>query len=98
MNHKVKIVEHLIIGHYNWVQDASVKKEIRLAKEMIQEKLKPSQHPGGSKEDNIGKFCISYCWDPAFIKNVINFPVNRIFENKTRWDRYIFFTVLRFIA
>ena len=39
MNHKVKIVEHLIIGHHNWVQDASVKKEIRLAKEMIQENL-----------------------------------------------------------
>ena len=78
MNHKVKIVEHLIIGHHNWVQDASVKKEIRLAKEMIQEKLKPSQHPGGSKEDNRGKFCVSYCKDHAYIKNEINFTQNKI--------------------
>ena len=55
MNHKVKIVMHLIIGHHKWIEDASVKKDIKLAKELVQKTLKPNQCPGGTRDANIGK-------------------------------------------
>ena len=55
MNHKVKVVEHLIVGLFKWVEDATVKAEIKMAKERIQVALKPSQAPGGSLDQNIGK-------------------------------------------
>ena len=54
LNHKVKIIEHLMIQHLNWIEDATVKDEIKAAKERVQQALKPAQCPGGSKEDNLG--------------------------------------------
>ena len=55
LNHKVKIVEHLMIFHHNWIEDATVKGDIKLAKEKVQKVLKPGQVPGGSKDENFGK-------------------------------------------
>ena len=55
LNHKAKIVEHLMIQHLSWIEDATVKDEIKSAKEKVQQALKPGQCPGGSKEDNLGK-------------------------------------------
>ena len=56
LNHKVKIVELLMVGHHNWVVDKDTKEnEVKEAKELVKEVLKPGRHPGGSKEDNIGK-------------------------------------------
>ena len=55
LNHIVRIICHLMISHYNWIEDASVQNDIAVAKKAVQEALKPGQHPGGSKEDNIGK-------------------------------------------
>ena len=54
INHKIKIIIHLILEHYNWIEDASIKDKIKSVKEIVQRALKPNQHPGGSKEDNIG--------------------------------------------
>ena len=56
LNHKVKIIQHLVIGHHNWIEDATVKEEIKSAKQLVQKVLKPGQCPGGSRDDNIGKF------------------------------------------
>ena len=58
MNHKVKIVEHLQIGHLNWIEDMTVTAEIKAAKELVQQALKPNQCPGGSQDDNIGKIIL----------------------------------------
>ena len=44
-----------MIGHFYWVEDASVKGKIAEAKKKAQEVLKPGQVPGGSKEDNEGE-------------------------------------------
>ena len=55
IDHKMKIVFHLMVGHFNWIQDASVKEEIAAAKRTVQHVLKPAKIPGGTKEDNIGK-------------------------------------------
>ena len=55
LNHKVKIIIHLIIDHENWIEDASVKSQVKEAKEKIQRALKPNQHPGGDRNENIGK-------------------------------------------
>ena len=49
MNHKIKVVEHLHIGHHNWIEDVTVQQEIKAAKELVQQVLKPSQCPGGSQ-------------------------------------------------
>ena len=55
VDHKVKVIEHLMIGHHTWVEDATVKADIANAKKVVQEVLKPGQVPGGSKKDNQGK-------------------------------------------
>ena len=54
LNHKVKIIEHLMINHLNWIEDASVKVKIKTAKEQIQKTLKPGQYPGGTRTENLG--------------------------------------------
>ena len=54
INHKIRIIIHLVLEHYNWIEDASIKDKIKSVKEVVQRALKPNQHPGGSKEDNIG--------------------------------------------
>ena len=53
-NQKVKIVTHLMVEHYDWVEYSEVAGEIKEAKEEIKQALKPGQHPGGSVEENIG--------------------------------------------
>ena len=53
-NHKIKIITHLHIDHLAWIEDKDVKDDIKEAREKIKTALKPGQHPGGSKEDNIG--------------------------------------------
>merc|ERR1719186_1269433 len=53
-NHKIKIITHLHIDHLAWIEDKDVKDDIKEAREKIKTDLKPGQHPGGSKEDNIG--------------------------------------------
>ena len=55
MNHKVRVVEHLMVGLFKWIEDALVKTEIKMAKEKIQDALKPSQVLGGSRDQNVGK-------------------------------------------
>ena len=54
INHKVRITEHLMVGHFNWVEDATVKLAIKQAKEVLQKALKPGQVVGGSDKENIG--------------------------------------------
>ena len=53
-NHKVKIALHVMVGHYKWVEDASIKPRIKEAKEILQKALKPGQIVGGSVRENIG--------------------------------------------
>ena len=55
IDHKMRIVYHLMCRHFNWIEDASVKDEIAAAKRTVQHVLKPAKIPGGSKEDNTGK-------------------------------------------
>ena len=55
INHKVRIILHIRIGHFNWIEDASVKLLIKEAKEALQSALKPGKVPGGSAEENLGK-------------------------------------------
>ena len=54
INHKVRITQHLMVGHFNWVEDATVKLAIKQAKEVLQKALKPRQVVGGSDKENIG--------------------------------------------
>ena len=55
VNHSIKVVIHLMKGHHNWIEDATIKTEMKAGKEVVQQVLKPNQCPGGSKEDNMGK-------------------------------------------
>ena len=55
VDHKMKVIFHLMIGHYNWIEDATVKDDIARAKKVAQEVMKPGQAPGGSVEDNQGR-------------------------------------------
>ena len=54
MDHKMKIVYHVMIELNRWVEDASVKSEIAAAKKIVQEALKPAKVPGGSSDENLG--------------------------------------------
>ena len=54
INHKIKMIIHLDKNHLNWIEDASVKDEMKSGKVTVQRALMPNQCPGGSKEDNIG--------------------------------------------
>ena len=56
LNHKVRIITHLMINHHAWVEDMTVKDQVKGAKEVVQRVLKPNQVSGGSKDDNIGKY------------------------------------------
>lgn len=47
-----------MVEHYEWVEYKEVADEIKMAKEEIKTALKPGQHPGGSKEENIGLFFV----------------------------------------
>ena len=61
-NHKVKIITHLVVEHHDWVEYKMVAEEIKEAREEVKRVLKPGQHPGGPKQDNIG---VAYdCPDP----------------------------------
>ena len=62
IDHKMKILYHLMIGHFNWIEDASVKAEIAAAKKVVQDVLKPAKVHGGSAEENIG---IAYSYPDA---------------------------------
>ena len=55
INHDVKIATHIIVAHFNWIEDATIKAVIKQAKESIQQALKPGHVPGGSADENIGK-------------------------------------------
>ena len=55
LNHKVRIIIHLIVEHHDWVEGKEVEDEIKKAREQVKEVLKPGRHPGGSKEDNMGR-------------------------------------------
>ena len=52
--HKVKVINHLMIGHNNWVEDKEVQAAIKTAKGKVQEALKPGKVVGGSRDENIG--------------------------------------------
>ena len=56
LDHKVKILIHVMVKHHNWIEDASVKAELAAAKAIVQQALKPGQVPGGSQEENEGIF------------------------------------------
>ena len=68
INHKVKIILHLRIGHYNWIEDMQVKPKIKMEKEVLQKALKPGQVPGGSSAENIG---VAYGYPDAKVFNPI---------------------------
>ena len=44
-----------MIDHLNWIEDATVKDEIKTARELVQTVLMPGRVPGGSVGENIGK-------------------------------------------
>ena len=46
VNHKIRIIIHLIIEHHNWIEDASIKDEVKKAKETVQRVLKPGGGDG----------------------------------------------------
>ena len=54
LDHKVKIITHLMTEHHNWIEDSTVKDQMKAAKEVVQQALKPNQVPGGSREQNQG--------------------------------------------
>ena len=54
INHKIKIIQHIMVGHFNWVEDATVKLRIKQAKEVVQKALKPGQVIGGTDDENVG--------------------------------------------
>ena len=54
LHHIVKVITHLQVGYFNWVEVKDIQVSIKLAKSMVQEALKPGKFPGGSKEDNLG--------------------------------------------
>ena len=45
-----------MINHHAWVEDMTVKNQVKGAKEFVQRVLKPNHVPEGSKDDNIGKY------------------------------------------
>ena len=51
----MKIIIHLRVGHFNWIEDCTVKNVIATGKREVQEALKPGQVPGGSLAENAGK-------------------------------------------
>jgi hypothetical protein len=55
IDHKMRIVFHLLIEHHNWIEDTTVKDDIAATKRTVQHALKPGKFPGGSKEENVGK-------------------------------------------
>ena len=54
INHKVRIINHLQVGHLDWVETKDVESAIKEAKEVVKNALKPGNVPGGSKEENLG--------------------------------------------
>ena len=54
INHKARIITHLMVGHEDWVENKDVAPTIKEAKEKLKNVLKPGNFPGGSKEDNLG--------------------------------------------
>jgi hypothetical protein len=60
VDHKMRVIYHLMAGHHHWVEDSSVQADIANAKKIAQQVLKPGQNPGGSKEDNEGRLMICY--------------------------------------
>ena len=65
LDHKVKVLTHLQIGHLNWIEDSTVKADLAEAKRVIQEALKPGQVPEGSEEDNQGTLLIGLPWSAS---------------------------------
>ena len=55
MNHKVKILLHLMIGELNWWEYKEKHNDLSEAKKIVQKILKPGQVPGGTPDENIGK-------------------------------------------
>ena len=61
LDHSVKVICHLRVGHHSWVEDPSVKKILAVAKTDVQNALLPGRNPEGSKEDNTGtKYLLQY--------------------------------------
>jgi hypothetical protein len=54
LDHKVKVITHLMTNHMNWIEDATVKDQMKAAKEVVQQALKPNQVPGGTRGQNQG--------------------------------------------
>ena len=53
MDHKIKILLHLMIEHEDWNQYKHVVEQLKLAKRKVQEVLKPGG--GGPTSTNIGE-------------------------------------------
>ena len=54
LDHSVKVLCRLRVGHHSWVEDPSVKNVLAAAKADVQNALLPGRNPEGSKEDNTG--------------------------------------------
>lgn len=57
LEHKVKILIHLMISHYDWNQYKNVLPSVKEAKRKVQGALKPGG--GGPNSTNIGK--LNHC-------------------------------------
>jgi hypothetical protein len=55
MNHKVKILLHLMTGQYIWWEYKENQQDLLEAKKIVQKILKPGQVPGGTPDENIGE-------------------------------------------
>ena len=54
LNHKVKILLHIMTGLFNWWEYKENLLVLAEAKKIVQKSLKPGMHPGGSASENLG--------------------------------------------
>ena len=54
LNHKVKILLHIMTGLFNWWEYKENLPVLAEAKKIVQKSLKPGKYPGGSASENLG--------------------------------------------
>ena len=60
VNHKIRIIIHLIIEHHNWIEDASIKDEVKKAKETVQRVLKPGGGDGTASRIGVASLLMDF--------------------------------------
>ena len=73
INHKIRIIIHLMIEHHNWIEDESIKSDVKNAKEIVQHVLKPG---GGAGAGRVG---VAYGYPDAKVCLLLLFPAIQLF-------------------